>query len=161
MPTNIYWLHSFDNGAKLGIMARPRGGDWLEGEVAHLKNSKVAILVSLLESDEIFELELDLEKDLCLSQEVNYLSFPIHDRSIPKSRRQTDQLIDMLSRNLDEGHTTVIHCRMGIGRSSIIAAAILLTYGFKTSEIIERINYIRGLKVPDTDEQLAWLIARE
>jgi protein-tyrosine phosphatase len=49
---------------------------------------------------------------------------------------------------------------MGIGRSSIIAAAILLKHGMIGCEIIEHISLIRGLKVPDTEEQLAWLMAR-
>ena len=161
MPTNIYWLHSVDNGAKLGIMARPRGGDWLVDEVNHLRNNKVVTLVSLLESDEIYDLELKMEKDLCRRKEIEYINFPICDRSTPKSGNETDQLIDMLFERLKGGHTIVIHCRMGIGRSSIIAAAVLLKFGLKGPEIIESICQIRGLKVPDTDKQLAWLMARK
>lgn len=161
MPTSIYWLHAFDNGAKLGIMARPRGGDWLADEITHLKNNKVATLVSLLESNEIYDLELKLEKDFCKAQQIEYINFPIRDRGIPKSGNETDQLIELLSEKLNRGLSVVIHCRMGIGRSSIIAAAVLLKYKLKASDIIESICRIRGLKVPDTDEQLAWLRARK
>ena len=32
MPVKIHWLHEFSNFAKIGIMARPRGADWLEDE---------------------------------------------------------------------------------------------------------------------------------
>ena len=50
---------------------------------------------------------------------------------------------------------------MGIGRSSIIAASVLLKYKFKAKDIIENVSSICGLKVPDTDKQLSWLISRE
>lgn len=67
----------------------------------------------------------------------------------------------MLTSKIDNNHSVVIHCRMGIGRSSIIAASVLLKYKLKAQDIIETICSIRGLKVPDTDEQLLWLKARE
>jgi hypothetical protein len=41
MYTKIYWIHDFANGAKLGIMPRPRGDDWLEEEIVKLKKLKV------------------------------------------------------------------------------------------------------------------------
>ncbi|MGN6438292.1 MAG: protein-tyrosine phosphatase family protein [Agriterribacter sp.] len=69
--------------------------------------------------------------------------------------------MDSLTRKIDEGQSVVIHCRMGIGRSSIIAACVLLKYKLKAKVIIENISSIRGLKVPDTDEQLSWLMSRE
>jgi protein-tyrosine phosphatase len=50
---------------------------------------------------------------------------------------------------------------MGIGRSSIIAAAVLLKYKQNADKIIENISTIRGLKVPDTDKQLSWLKSRK
>lgn len=142
-------------------MARPRGGDWLDDEIAHLKNNKVAILVSLLESSEIYDLELKGEADLCRAKQIEYINFPIRDRGIPKSDKETDQLIELLSGKLNRGLSVVIHCRMGIGRSSIIAAAILLKYKLQASNIIESICRIRGLKVPDTAEQLTWLKGRK
>lgn len=40
MPVKIYWLHNFENGSKLGIMARPRGNEWLEGEIISLKRQE-------------------------------------------------------------------------------------------------------------------------
>ncbi len=101
-------------------MARPPGGDWLDDEIAHLKNNKVAILVSLLESSEIYKLELKDEADLCRAKQIEYINFPIRDRGIPKSDKETDQLIELLSGKLNRGLSVVIHCRMGIGRSSII-----------------------------------------
>ena len=50
---------------------------------------------------------------------------------------------------------------MGIGRSSIIAAAVLMTYKLKPIDIIKNIITVRGLKVPYTDKQIDRLIARQ
>lgn len=161
MPSTVYWIHRFANSAKIGIMARPRGDDWLEGEIGHLKKSEVAVLVSLLEKDEIYDLKLSEEEQLCNAEGITYINFPISDRGIPKYGSGVDNLIDLLTARIDNQDSVVIHCRMGIGRSSIIAASVLLKYKLKAKEIIERICSIRGLKVPDTEEQLSWLKARE
>jgi protein-tyrosine phosphatase len=55
----------------------------------------------------------------------------------------------------------VIHCRMGIGRSTIIAGCLLLKPGYKTNEVFAQISKIRGMRVPDTEEQIAWLKKQE
>jgi len=161
MPTKIYWIHKFDNSAKIGIMARPRGDDWLEDEITHLKYNEVGVLVSLLESDEIYDLKLDNEERICMAKNITYINFPIPDRDIPRQNSDTDKLISTLTNYLNEGQSIVIHCRMGIGRSSIITAAVLLRFEFKAKDIIETISTIRGLKVPDTEMQLSWLVLRE
>ena len=59
MRTNIYWLHRYESNARLGIMARPRGGEWLDDEIAALKKQEVGLLVCLLEANEIFDLKLN------------------------------------------------------------------------------------------------------
>ncbi|WP_207632778.1 protein-tyrosine phosphatase family protein [Foetidibacter luteolus] len=142
-------------------MARPRGGDWLEDEISNLKKNKVGVVVSLLEKNEIYDLELNHEEDICKSKNITYINFPIPDRDIPKQNSDTNKLIEALTKKIDEGQSIVIHCRMGIGRSSIIAASVLLKYKFKAKASIENISSIRGLKVPDTDSQLLWLMSRE
>jgi hypothetical protein len=50
---------------------------------------------------------------------------------------------------------------MGIGRSSIIAGCLLLKPGNITNDVIAHISKIRGFRVPDTDEQIAWLKKQE
>jgi protein-tyrosine phosphatase len=142
-------------------MARPRGDDWLKDEINHLKNNEVGVLVSLLARDEIYDLKLDNEEQFCKAKNITYINFPIADRGIPKQKGDTDKFIDLLATKIDEGCSIVIHCRMGIGRSSIIAASVLLKYELKAKNIIAKMSSIRGLNVPDTDEQFLWLKARE
>lgn len=161
MFTKIYWLHQLDSSARLGTMARPRGDDWLGDEIAYLKRQNVGLLVSLLESEEIDELGLLQQEATCKANGIEFVNFPIVDRDVPKTGDKTDWLISYLITRMTEGVSVVIHCRMGIGRSSIIAASILLQVGLEADTIMEDISRIRGLKVPDTDKQLSWLKARQ
>lgn len=162
MPTKIYWIHQLDhNSARIGTMARPRGNEWLEDEVISLKKQKTDVIISLLEKDEVTELGLRREEALCQQHGIEFFNFPIADRALPPKGIKTDNFIKDVFNKAASGLNIVIHCRMGIGRASIIAGSILLYAGLKTENIIAKITEVRGLKVPDTDEQLKWLKARE
>ena len=50
---------------RLAIVPRPRGNDWLEDEVTHMKRAGVDVLVSMLQPDEATELGLSAEAKLC------------------------------------------------------------------------------------------------
>ena len=155
MPSKVYWIKNLDNSARLGIMARPRGNDWLEDEIQALKSKKVDVLVSLLERSEILELNLEDEKMYCEVYGIQYINFPIPDRGVPQDDIAT--LLKLLVQLVESGKSLVIHCRMGIGRSSIIAAAVLLKFGFGATELMNDIGVVRGVNVPDTEEQINWL----
>jgi hypothetical protein len=60
MLAEIYWITD-----SLAIMPRPRGNDWLEDEIISYRNYGVDIVVSLLESSEIYELEIEKEEFWC------------------------------------------------------------------------------------------------
>ncbi len=161
MFTKLYWIDKFVNGGAIGIMPRPRGNDWLADEVKRFKESGVKTLVSLLEKDEIQELGLRDEERLCNQQQIEYINFPIKDRTIPSEQVAVDKLIKLLDDKVGKGEKVLIHCRMGIGRASLIAGAVLIGRGVTTEKVIEKITKARGLTVPDTKEQLLWLKKRE
>jgi protein-tyrosine phosphatase len=157
MPNRIYWLYEFISSARLGIMARPRGNEWLEEEILDLRKQKTDVVVSLLERHEVSELGLSKEGSLCIQTGIEFISFPIQDRSTPDSLNSVLQLLHTLCDKLEKGKNIVIHCRMGIGRASIIAGALIQKHRKKTEEVIGLIGRARGLKIPDTDEQERWL----
>lgn len=161
MPTQIYWVHEFSNAARIGIMPRPRGNEWLEDEIVSFQKQKVDILISLLEREEVTELGLGQEETLCNKHGIKFRSFPIKDRSLPDSNTKVENFIQSVFSEIMTGLNVVIHCRMGIGRSSIIAGAVILRDGSTTDTIIPGITKTRGIKVPDTDEQLKWLKQQE
>jgi protein-tyrosine phosphatase len=157
MHVTIHWITAADSG-RLGIIPRPRGGDWLEDEIQSLKRSPVEVLVSLLEPHEITELDLAAEQALCEANEILYLSFPIPDRDVPSSKMDALNLARSLSNYLQQGKSVVIHCRQGVGRSALIAACVLVLGNLSVDEAFQKIADARGCSVPDTPEQRAWVI---
>lgn len=156
VQVKIYWIGGVEPG-RLGIMPRPRGGDWLEDEIRSLKTSGVDVVASLLEREEISELDITGEQSFCEACGVSYLSFPIRDFGVPPSQRETLSFAGSLRERLREGKSVVIHCRQGIGRSSLMAACVLLLGGTCADEAFRRIEEARGRPVPDTPEQREWV----
>ncbi|MBL8151881.1 MAG: dual specificity protein phosphatase family protein [Blastocatellia bacterium] len=153
--TNIYWIEDFPN---LGIMPRPRSGEWLEDEILALKDDKVSIFCSLLTEDEITELGLTQEQNYCKEYGIEHIQFPIADRSVPKLDNNTISFIYQLSEKLKTGQRIVIHCRMGGGRSALIAACIMVLSGISLEDAFKKIEHSRGFSVPDTEEQANWVV---
>ena len=157
MPlTQIYWITEFD-GARLGTMPRPRGGDWLKDELSHLQRTGVGLVVCLLDADEIEELDLMQERMLCYDLDMDYLRFSIPDFDVPESTGDFLDVVEKIDKQLGKGTSVVIHCRMGIGRSSLMAASVLMRRGNSLKKAIGMITAARGRSVPDTDEQMRFL----
>jgi protein-tyrosine phosphatase len=147
-----------DGPGRLATMACPRGGDWLDDELGALQTEGVDVLVSALTNSELAELQLSAEPELARQAGLTYISFPIPDRGAPEGAAATD-LAGQLEERLTGGEFIVVHCRAGIGRSSLIAAAVLVREGLSPAEAWELISAARGLSVPDTEAQRAWLAA--
>ncbi|MEZ4888478.1 MAG: dual specificity protein phosphatase family protein [Chitinophagales bacterium] len=142
----------------LATMARPRGGDWLQDDLMSLKKREVTVLVCLLEKEEMYELQLEEEANDCKKAGMEWIHFPIADFGLPTNEKMTNKLILQLKEYVESGKKVVIHCRMGIGRSSTIAAATLVALGTHTTETaFEAITIERGLRVPDTQQQIDWV----
>lgn len=154
MLSDIHWIER-DGGGRLAITARPRAGDWLDGEIESWAAAGVAIVLSLLDRDEISDLGLEAEPDACRAHGIEFLSHPIRDRGLPRDRETFLQLAAMLA---SQPKPVLIHCRAGIGRSSLAAAAIMIIGGMGAQAALERIGEARGLVVPDTDEQRRWIL---
>jgi protein-tyrosine phosphatase len=156
--SRLHWIEIRAAG-RLAIMARPRADEWLETEIQEWKNSGIDTVVSLLEQDEISELGLQREPELCRFSGIDFLSFPIPDRGLPRSQQETSRIAHLLAAGMRDGRSIAIHCRAGIGRSSLIASCTLICSGFEAEDALARIGASRGLIVPDTDEQRDWVVA--
>ena len=156
MPSDIYWLQTVGRG-RLAVMARPRGGDWLEDEILHFKRSGIRLLVSMLTPEEESLLGLEQEGALARRHGLAYFSHPVPDRDVPGSPREIWMLARTLADQFADGKQIAVHCRMGIGRSPLMLACILVTTGMTPDDAWETIGTARGCIVPDTDEQRDWL----
>jgi protein-tyrosine phosphatase len=157
MASEIYWI---DVGPfpRVAIMARPRAGDWLEDEIAHWKRAGVEVVVSLLERDEIQDLGLEEEAIRCENSGIQFLSFPIPDRAVPDDIAHALRFASDLA---GRDKAIAIHCRAGIGRSSVMAAAVLISAGIDAAAALSAIQQARGLPVPDTEAQRDWVLKLE
>ncbi|WP_406324718.1 tyrosine protein phosphatase [Streptomyces niveus] len=63
-----------------------------------------------------------------------------------------------LSDGLADGAHVVAHCRAGIGRASLLAAALLILGGTDPDLAWHALEEARGLAVPDTPEQREWTL---
>jgi protein-tyrosine phosphatase len=152
----LYWIENSAPG-RLAISARPRGGDWLEDEIEGWRKQGIDVVVSLLTQSENEELNLDDEARLSKAKDIQFLSFPIEDRGVPSSSAKVEQLVAQLSPEIQRGKKVAVHCRQGIGRSSLISAALLITSGEDIDQALRAISKARGLEVPETAEQRKWL----
>src|SRR6266852_3083596 len=149
MNTQIYWIEGPWPG-RLAISPRPRGGEWLEDEIRAWSQSGTDVVVSLLTRDEMTDLDLSNEAELCRASNISFISFPIEDLGVPASRGDALNLITEVECLLVEGHNIVIHCRGGIGRSGLLAASLLVSSGIEPEEAIRRVSAARGVSVPET-----------
>ncbi|PYX07406.1 MAG: tyrosine protein phosphatase [Acidobacteria bacterium] len=156
ITTGLYWIDSPWPG-RLAIAARPRGGDWLEDDISAWRHAGVDVVLSLLTRDEAEELDLTREPDLCRAKGIRFLTFPIPDRHVPGSKTEADNWLARVAELLQAGQNVVIHCRQGIGRSGMIAAALLVSNGTSPGEAFQRISDARGVAVPETTEQKEWV----
>lgn len=140
-------------------MPRPRGGDWLDDEMLALRQAGVDILVSLLTRVEAVELDLTDEPAAAVRMGLEFHAFPIIDLGVP-DHVEVQPLLEVLTRALISGRHVAVHCRAGIGRSSLIAAALLVRLGTPIEQVWHVITAARGVSVPETDQQRRWLDSR-
>ncbi|WP_405791481.1 tyrosine protein phosphatase [Streptomyces sp. NBC_01506] len=145
----------FSGPGQLSTMARPRGNDWLEDEMAALKDCGVDVLVCALTDPELDELGLADESRTAITAGLQFVAIPIPDRTVPDLTTILPAL-HRLAEQLHEGAHVVAHCRAGIGRSSLLAAALLILNGVDPDTAWNQIERVRGLAVPDTAEQREW-----
>jgi len=157
MKSEVYWINGSWPG-RMAIVPRPRGGDWLEDEVAAWAQSGLDVIVSLLEEAEAAELGLSREGELCQAAGLLFIQFPIVDRSVPASGIEALNLVNRLETFLSQGKNVGIHCRQSVGRSSLIAASVLIALGVEPQEALDQITEARGCPIPETPQQLEWVM---
>lgn len=157
MRTELYWIEGPWLG-RLAIMPRPRGGDWLEEEILSWQRLGIDAIVSALTREENAELELVQEKEQCEKAGIEFLAFPIADRAVPLSAKDTWELVRRLEQKLAQGKKIAIHCRQGVGRAALLAACVLAAGGVDPASAWERIAATRGCAIPDTNQQREWVM---
>ena len=115
------------------------------------------MVVSLLEPDEAAQLVLEDEAAAAALGGIAFRAFPIPDRDVPSSKESVATLAGEILVALEAGRSVAIHCRQGIGRSGLIAGAVLVAMGKRPDAAVKAVGDARGLEVPETREQRQWL----
>ena len=129
---------------RLAIVARPRGADWLHDEIQALADEKFDILISMLTQQEVEELNLEDERSECNKAGIRFVNIPVQDRSVPTNSHQFLTALEELAAELRAGKSIAVHCRACIGRSSVLAASLLVCLGMPPQGAFQRIQAARG-----------------
>ncbi len=157
MSPDIYKIELIGSGS-LSVMAKPVSGEWIEDEFSRIAEWGIDRIVSLLENREAIEVGLGDEAKITQKYGMDFINYPIPDRGLPKSIQDYLEFTRQLYHEAAGGLNTVVHCRAGIGRTGIIAAGVLLHCGYEPQEAFMHISKNRGVTVPDTDEQIDWVM---
>jgi protein-tyrosine phosphatase len=155
MIPRIFWI-ACGGTRRLAIVSRP-AAERLSQEIAAWRAAGVTMVASLLEPGEQRALGLRDEAALCRAHGIEFASCPIADGGVPASLGDAVALARRLARATETGGTVGVHCRACIGRSGMMAAAVLMALGCSEEQALEAVATGRGLRVPETPEQRAWV----
>jgi protein-tyrosine phosphatase len=155
MRPTLYTV-ALDGPGQLSTMAKPEGGTWLAGQMAGLREAGVDILVSALTEPEQIEEGLTDEPLEAAFAGLRFVSLPITDMGLPNPADVLPTLRE-LAADLAGGQHVVTHCWAGIGRSSLLAATLMVLTGVAPGTAWHRISEARGRTVPETPAQYDWI----
>jgi protein-tyrosine phosphatase len=156
LGTEHHWISGSWPG-RLALAARPRGGDWLEDEIAGWKEIGINAVLSLLTREEEADLGLRNESQIVKAHGMEFLTLPIADRQVPISESEMAAVLDHLNVRLSSGKNVVMHCRQGVGRSGLLAACLLISKGMDPNAAVKKVSAARGVSIPETREQREWI----
>jgi len=153
----LFWINQFRDG-NLAIMPAPGVAEPIEDTILGWQTEGIDSVVCLLEPSEIPGL-IDIENELCREFGIEFLSFPIRDKNVPPSLEEFAVLVRSTAHQVISGQGVAIHCRAGIGRSTTLAACVLIWLGIDAEVALDMIAEARGLEVPETEAQRQWILA--
>lgn len=154
---DVRWIEA-GLGVSLAVVLRPRGDEGLREDLMGIKESGIRTLVSLIEPHEAEFLGLAEEELVARQIGLDFLSHPIPDTRVPSDTADFRNFVAGLAARLRGGDRIGVHCRGSIGRATVTAACTLIHLGWKPSEAIAAVEKARCYPVPDTEEQLRWIL---
>lgn len=138
-------------------MPKP-SGEWLSDDLKKLRSMEVDTIVSMLTPEEDQLLGLVDEEACCGQLGLDFVSVPVPDRSVP-DLRSVQELVASILKRLRDGKGIAVHCRAGIGRSGLVVCCVLCALGIPPDQAIKTVTECRGVPVPDTSDQRAFIMA--
>jgi predicted protein tyrosine phosphatase len=169
-PIDVHWVPDLPTDGALGLTLAPGKhgpsyydpAEWardLDADLDRLRHHHCAdVLVSLIEDHECDLLGIPDLRGRARDAGLEVRHFPITDDSVPPPWRDDAfaQLVAGIRRSLDDGRRVVLHCRGGVGRSGLVAAAVATTYGDDADAALARVRRAQRWAV-ETPEQEAYV----
>jgi hypothetical protein len=146
MKPTIYWIDNSGAG-RLAILAKPQGDDALGSDIQGWREAGIDVVVSMLTETDNSYLGLSAEADVCRSNGLQFISFPIEDCGVPDSQEATLQLVKELNDLLMSGKKIGFHCQGCVGRSPLIASCVLMFSGMSAESAFELARDARGCPI--------------
>jgi protein-tyrosine phosphatase len=141
----------------LGISPMPGVDGRYDQDLAHIKDWKPAMVVSMTEPAELEGAGVTtLATDLQHSG-TRWFPFPVPDFSIgdPLQEGDWEVIRNTALAALQGGGRVLIHCRGGCGRSGMAALRLMIAAGEKQKDALARLRAVRPCAV-ETREQQRW-----
>lgn len=168
-PIDVGWVDPATHGGvgRLGLTYAPgkcgrapaSGIEWERDLTLDLDRLRghhgVDVLVSLMEPFEYDELNIPTLLDDARARGIETMHLPIPDGEAPPQEQSDNarQVLDMVRRHLAAGRSVVIHCRGGQGRTGMMAAALLTTYGHAAGAAIASVREVQPRAVESVVQQ--------
>jgi len=153
----VLWIEEAQP-SRLAFVLRPRGGDWLQTDLEIARDEGINVLVSLLTPQDSEELGLLDEGRITRQLGMRFVSYPVLDRCTPPDIVSFRGLVADLRDQVRAGNAVGAHCRGCIGRATVLLASVMIALGWDAREALHAIEQARGFAVPDTLEQLEWIV---
>jgi protein-tyrosine phosphatase len=153
----VLWIEEA-NPSRLAIVLRPRGAEGLRADLELVREAGIDVLVSLLTADDNEDLGLTAEGKIAEQLGMKFISYPILDRCTPADLASFRELVADLRDQVRAGKRAGAHCRGCIGRATVLIASVMIALGWDASQALQKIERARGLPIPDTPEQLEWIL---
>jgi protein-tyrosine phosphatase len=140
---------------ELAIVACPQSS--MLGAWVHAVHARYTVLVSLLAARDVEALGLHEEGARYQALGGRFVAYPIDDYSVPSDLDSFVDLVERIHGALAMGQGVAVHCRGGIGRSGLVASAVLIRDGRSLESAVARVARSRGHPVPETAQQRRWL----
>jgi len=146
---------------RLGMTLCPgrmdRGRD-LAADLVSLRETGATVLVTLATREELAWAgvpDLDVH---ARAAGLETIAMPIRDQEAPSDAAMTELTL-AIREKLDAGHSVVVHCMGGLGRSGLVAACVLVDRGRSPSEALAAVREARGPRAVESITQERALVA--
>jgi protein-tyrosine phosphatase len=168
-PIEVNWIEpgAHTGSGRLGLTYAPgkcgrapaSGIEWrrdLSSDLERLREQHgTDVLVSLMESFEYDDLLIPSLFEEARARGIEVIHLPIVDGQVPRPEQAVAlaELVARVRRALGAGDTVVIHCRGGQGRTGLVAAVLLTTYGHDPGTAIATVRRAQPKAVESAAQQ--------